>query len=151
MKLSEYILLPLEQRRSHINLSTPCIPLSKGSYWRGRQRRFDSHDIVNDLENLQQAKVSECHLCPNCESPKICGNPDHIYIGTQRENIFDIDPALRRQRGLIAAKFLPPNAKILNAQRWQCLVTGKVSTPGPLTLWQRTRGIDTKQRKQIND
>jgi hypothetical protein len=35
------------------------------------------------------------------------------------------------------------------AQKFQCLVTGKVSTPGPLTLWQKTRGIDTSLRVRV--
>jgi hypothetical protein len=39
---------------------------------------------------------------------------------------------------------------VTNAQRWQCLVTGYISTPGPLASYQRKRGIDTKLRVKIN-
>jgi hypothetical protein len=31
-------------------------------------------------------------------------------------------------------------------QKWQCTVTGKISSAGPLTGWQRARGIDTNNR-----
>jgi hypothetical protein len=29
-----------------------------------------------------------------------------------------------------------------NTQLWQCTVTGHISTPGPLSRWQKSRGID---------
>ncbi len=35
-------------------------------------------------------------------------------------------------------------------QRWRCLVTGKVSGPGPLTCYQRKRGIDTSLRERLS-
>jgi hypothetical protein len=36
-----------------------------------------------------------------------------------------------------------------NSQNWMCLETGKVAPPGPLTNWQRKRGIDIKLRCRI--
>lgn len=41
------------------------------------------------------------------------------------------------------------NAKLVNAQRWQCTVTGYVSTPAGLTRYQTVRGIDTSNRIRI--
>lgn len=41
-------------------------------------------------------------------------------------------------------------APITNAQKWQCTVTGKVSSPGALSNWQKARGIDTKNRVKLN-
>jgi general stress protein YciG len=40
-------------------------------------------------------------------------------------------------------------AKKTNAQKWMCLETGHISTPGGLTKYQRNRGIDTSKRKRI--
>ena len=37
-----------------------------------------------------------------------------------------------------------------NSQKWKCTVTGKVSTPGPLTLYQRVRGIDPSNRIRVS-
>jgi hypothetical protein len=37
----------------------------------------------------------------------------------------------------------------VNSKKFRCLVTGKVSTAGPLTRWQKSRGIDTAFREQI--
>jgi hypothetical protein len=39
--------------------------------------------------------------------------------------------------------------KKTNSQKWMCLETGYVTTSGPLTIYQRKRGIDTSKRKQI--
>ena len=36
-----------------------------------------------------------------------------------------------------------------NSQKWMCLETGYITTSGPLTTYQRARGIDTSKRKRI--
>ena len=36
-----------------------------------------------------------------------------------------------------------------NKIKWRCLVTGKITTKGPLTLWQKARGIDTSLRELV--
>jgi hypothetical protein len=41
-------------------------------------------------------------------------------------------------------------SKITNSQKWICLETGYISTAGPLTLFQKKRGIDTLKRVKIN-
>lgn len=39
----------------------------------------------------------------------------------------------------------------VNSQRWECLVTGKITSAGPLTRWQKARGIDTSLRIRRKD
>jgi hypothetical protein len=41
------------------------------------------------------------------------------------------------------------SGKITSSQRWMCLETGFVSTPGPLSRYQKKQGIDTSKRKRI--
>lgn len=41
-------------------------------------------------------------------------------------------------------------SKILNNRKWKCLETGYITTAGPLTVYQRARGIDTKLRIPID-
>ena len=41
-------------------------------------------------------------------------------------------------------------APITNSQKWECLVTGKITSPGPLSQWQRHRGIDVALRKRVS-
>jgi hypothetical protein len=36
-----------------------------------------------------------------------------------------------------------------NSQKWKCTITGHITTPGPLTVYQRKRGIDIKNRVKI--
>jgi len=40
-------------------------------------------------------------------------------------------------------------AQKLNQQKWKCLVTGYITTPGPLTSYQKRRNIDTSKRIRI--
>jgi hypothetical protein len=39
--------------------------------------------------------------------------------------------------------------KKTNSQKWRCLVTGHISTPGALSNYQKARGIDTSKRIRI--
>lgn len=39
----------------------------------------------------------------------------------------------------------------VNSQKWECLVTGKITSAGPLTRWQKARGIDTSLRIRRKD
>jgi hypothetical protein len=41
-------------------------------------------------------------------------------------------------------------AKKLNTQKWMCNETGYITTSGPLTKYQRARGIDTSKRVRIS-
>ena len=39
--------------------------------------------------------------------------------------------------------------KTTNSQKWKCLVTGHVSSPGSLSNYQKARGIDTSLRERV--
>jgi len=41
--------------------------------------------------------------------------------------------------------------KKLNTMKWMCLITNYVSTSGPLTIYQKSRGIDTSLRVRFED
>ena len=41
------------------------------------------------------------------------------------------------------------NGKKTSAQKWQCLVTGHICNAGPLSRYQKKRGIDTSLRIQL--
>ena len=38
----------------------------------------------------------------------------------------------------------------VNSQKWKCLETGHITTAGPLTTYQKSRGIDTSKRVRID-
>jgi len=54
-------------------------------------------------------------------------------------------------RSLVAVRAGEAAAKVTNKLKFRCLITGHVTTPGPLTVWQRSRGIDTSLREKINE
>jgi hypothetical protein len=41
-------------------------------------------------------------------------------------------------------------SKVTNSQRWRCTKTGHISTSGPLSCYQKARGIDTSFRERVN-
>jgi len=41
------------------------------------------------------------------------------------------------------------NGKTTNSQKWVCLVTGHISSPGSLSRWQKARGIPTYLRIKV--
>lgn len=49
----------------------------------------------------------------------------------------------------LSSEQLSEIAKKLNSQKWMCLETGHISTPGGLASFQKARGIDTSKRKRI--
>ena len=51
-----------------------------------------------------------------------------------------------RKGGLAAAG---KGAKTTNSQKWQCMETGYISTPAGLSIYQRKRNIDTKNRIKL--
>jgi hypothetical protein len=40
-------------------------------------------------------------------------------------------------------------AKVQHSQKWQCTITGYISTPAPLSRYQKSRGIDTSNRVKV--
>lgn len=57
------------------------------------------------------------------------------------------DPKYLGVGGRIGGKLGSANT---NSQRWQCTVTGFISKPGPLTRYQKTRGIDPSNRIRLS-
>jgi hypothetical protein len=84
MNLSEYILLPREQRIAHIDLSSDCT-LGPPKRTEKARRALIKHLSIN--EDVKQRNIQCCHLCPNnSKAAQHCFNPLHMYIGTRKEN-----------------------------------------------------------------
>lgn len=100
MNLSDYILLSKEERQRHINLESKCILINRPS-WQRRKKDLLAFLGVNDNVSRWAGKISRCHLCANhTNSGKfVCVNPEHIYIGDQRENNLDRPPELAGKGG----------------------------------------------------
>jgi hypothetical protein len=73
----EYMALPREDRRKHIDLSEPCIE-------RGGMSTHHRGVLAQYLNsNIPQGRKLCCHACNNAK----CSNPKHLYWGTDHDNI----------------------------------------------------------------
>ena len=107
MRLSEYILLPREVRKRHLDLTTPCV-LNEGCIGakrkRGKKALLALLRIENDVPNWVEAKIQVCHSCDCHSANGWCENPLHLSIGTAKENQSDISPEAQRKGGQRAAE-----------------------------------------------
>ena len=85
IEITEYILLPKEERQKHLILVEPCIerggPRSGGlsAYCKGLMAHLLDTSIPSGM------KIHVCHACNNAR----CSNPNHLYWGTAQENRLD--------------------------------------------------------------
>lgn len=94
MNLTEYILLPREERTAHIDLSMPCDIGRRKKQKNARlfKRLCEMLSVEIDIaDRRRDGGVHTCHLCNDGK----CHNPRHAYIGTASENTCDI-PGERR-------------------------------------------------------
>lgn len=80
LQIETYISKSREERRSHLDLSDPCIMIGGGSRdFRGLLAHYLKTTVPAGRD------VVLCHACHNGR----CSNPKHIYWGTQRDNFLD--------------------------------------------------------------
>ncbi len=106
MKLSEWMNEPVDVRKAHLDLSTPCQILPRRRQWTHHlNRMLEAVGITRDVPNLIKAKIHRCHACEHDSShPEgICGNPLHWWIGSMSEN-FMSKPKEQRALGGLACK-----------------------------------------------
>ena len=83
--IEEYIKLPQEKRKEHLDLTESCIerggPQNGGlsSYCKG---------LMAHLLNTSIPSGHKIHICHACNNEK-CSNPKHLYWGTAQENRLD--------------------------------------------------------------
>jgi hypothetical protein len=77
INLTNYIKLPREERRSHLQLNEPCIERGGCStQHKGVLAQYLNSEIPSGN------KIILCHACNNGK----CSNPHHIYWGTAYDN-----------------------------------------------------------------
>lgn len=80
--IENYILLPIESRRSHLRLEEPCIIRGGDSF---QMRGLLAHILNTTIPTNSKQRILVCHACHNGK----CGNPYHLYWGTHYENRLD--------------------------------------------------------------
>ena len=90
MELTDYVLLPREQRTAHIDLTTDCVLSHVKGVNGGKHARKALLDYLGVLNDGSGLKVQCCHLCNNSSgSDRVCVSPLHTYFGTPLENVLD--------------------------------------------------------------
>jgi hypothetical protein len=112
-----------------------------------------SLDILrkNGKINGQMAKESKIGIfslseSEMIESAKAGGRVTGKMCKENKIGIFGLSREERIKNGQIGGKI---SGKVTASQMWECKVTGFRSSPGPLTLYQRKRNIDTSNRIRI--
>ncbi len=79
MDVKDYLVLPKEDRQSHLDLNEKCLERGGNSTnHRGVLAQFLDTSIYGLPADL-------CHACNNGK----CSNPRHLYWGTRQENVHD--------------------------------------------------------------
>ena len=102
--------------------------------------------VRTGLQNVEKGFFTPGH--PNCiltfESQSAAGKLGGKVTLNKKVGIHD--PKYLGVGGKIGGKIGSANT---NSQVWKCTVTGFTSKPGPLTRYQRSRGIDPSNRVRI--
>lgn len=102
--------------------------------------------VRTGLQNVEKGFFTPGH--PNCilsfESQSAAGKKGGATTLEKKVGIHD--PKYLGVGGKIGGKIGSANT---NSQLWKCTVTGFVSKPGPLTIYQRKRGIDPSNRVRV--
>jgi hypothetical protein len=105
--INEYMTLPVEERRQHLDLSSDCIIIGGGSQ---QFRGLLAHYLKTTISTKQEALL--CHACNNAK----CSNVAHLYWGTFSENLQDSYAAGRKTIAeQMQAKYTEEELKILRS------------------------------------
>jgi len=120
--------------------------------WKGLSGGMDKQKIRHLLAALGGAIALNNKLGYHARTPEEMGEhgkmgwEKHKQQGTNRA-----DPSFQSNMGKLRRG--SPNAKNsckkINSERFRCLVTGYESTSGPLTCYQKAKGIDPTLREKV--
>ena len=125
------------------------------------------------IKNGERNKNLNLGICGLSKEERIENGKKYGHIGGQKAvelgvGIHALTPEQKSEAGKMGGKISGANhrdngtgcfsltkeekikvAQKVNAQRWQCTVTGYITSAGPLSRYQKARGIDTKNRIKI--
>ena len=103
-------------------------------------------DVDKIMEGLKKWKKE--HPVEAQEQLKQCQQASEIYRQNNPDHFKNVHEKAKKWRDENKDKVLE-NIKKAIAVKYMCTVTGKISRPGPLTQYQRKRGIDTSNRIRL--
>ena len=81
--IDDYIKLPREKRREHLDLNEECIMI--GGSTSVQYKGLLAHFLKTTIPHGFKSKVYLCHAC----NKSGCSNPKHLYWGTPQDNHID--------------------------------------------------------------
>lgn len=160
--IQNHMLLSNAQRKAHVDLNAPCIPVvnklntsvrKAGEYSLPAHARNIVKETLTEYHNLEPFKaraekvhVHACHMCKNYSTAPngfVCKNPLHLYFGTVSENTMDKPPEVRKRvssnagkkGGAAGAKAVLANGNHMNKQKRTCVICGYEGNPGAIAQW----------------
>jgi hypothetical protein len=92
--------------------------------------------------------MNVCHNCPGGDNP-LCVNPDHLWLGTQKDNVHDCMRKRRLKNRTSAPGDRNPNAKVTEATVREIRRLSAVVPRWPLKQMQQKFGLSRSQIQKI--
>ena len=107
----------------------------------------EKRELAQHMLNVTPEEKKQA--CLKARDTNLEKNPNH-YGDMARKARDSESQEVRSARG----HAIPIDAKskgreLTNSRKYRCTVTGHISTAGPLTIYQRVRNIDPKNREQV--
>ena len=131
--------------------------LEKFRYWRSELGRYaqscmSTQDLRKGYEGMK--KVYSGHspeLYQQIKETNLRNNPNHYSDMGKKARILE-SPEVRSARGhRIPLEDKARGRDKTNSTLYVCLETWHISTAGPLTIWQKKRGVDVSRRILLNN
>lgn len=97
--------------------------------------------VKNGIEEAKRRKENGQHqwLGQTTEERQVLGKNVGNY--SWKNQVGSFTPELTKQRH--------DKLRKMNTEQWRCLITGFITSPGPLSRYQKARGIDTSLREKV--
>lgn len=122
---------PLEERKKHLDLATPCLDIGASS---GGNRALLAMHLNTSCESLGMKTGFLCHACHNAK----CSNVLHLYWGSSRENTQDrlsnLPDLQLRVKETVIDKYGPDYYKRLGSKGHKGWKTGKPASALPESI-----------------
>lgn len=136
INITEFIKLSKADRQAHLKLNEPCCE-------RGGNSTNHKGVLAQYLNTtIPSGRILLCHACNN----EKCSNPNHLYWGTDKENIVDDNPKFKSAWERTVEKYGIDEARKINA-RGNKAAGGKANRGKPKSEEHKKKIAEAIKRK----